>query len=154
MQIGYKLVSKFANLTDAFIKEDLIPAYSSDNGIYWNFENETVLLVCVVFADPLPFIDFAVSQIGKTKMNSFIAKNVVYTWKLYEKTEFISFNCSASNSFGMTFNGGLIYRIKSFEQILLDFIPLWLPPLALFAFVFCLFFDGWRRYQTEFLMLH
>lgn len=151
VQIGYKLVSRFANFTNAFIKEDLIPVYSSDNGIYWNFENETLLLVCVVFADPLPFIDFVVSKTGKTKTDSLIAKNVVYTWNLYEKAEIISFNCSASNTFGMTFNEGLIYRVKSFEQILMDFMPIWLPPLALFAFVFCLFFDGWRRYQTKLL---
>ena len=151
MQIGYKLVSKFSILTNEFIKKDLIPAYSSDNAIYWNFENETVILVCVVFADPLPFIDFAVSQNGKTKTSSFIAKNVVYTWNLYEKTELISFNCSAENSVGKTFKEGLIYRVRSFEQILIDFIPFWLPPLALFAFVFCVFLDGWRRYQTKLL---
>ncbi|CAG5109874.1 Oidioi.mRNA.OKI2018_I69.chr2.g4349.t1.cds [Oikopleura dioica] len=149
VQIGYKLVSKEGeNFTNTFIKEDLVPAYNNDNGLYWT--NQTVILVCVVFADPLPYINFNVSSNGKLKTGSFIAKNVVYTWNLYEKTDKIFFNCSASNAFGMTFNGGMLYRIQSFQEILVEFIPVWLPPLTLFAFAFCLFFDGWRRYQNVF----
>ena len=43
VQIGYKLVSKEGdNFTNTFIKEDLVPAYNNDNGLYWT--NQTVIL--------------------------------------------------------------------------------------------------------------